>query len=505
MQHAVISVSDKRNLDAFARKLVSNGFIIHSTGNTYNTLIQVGIQAFPIEDLTHFPEMMEGRVKTLHPLIHGGILGKRDDRTHRREAEAHAIEWIDLVVVNLYPFKDAMLQPDITDEAIIEQIDIGGPALIRSAAKNHRYVGVIVDPDDYAHVIDELEQRETLSAETKRALAAKAFRLTAQYDAYIASYFTQDAFPEKLTLTYDLKDVLRYGENPHQSAALYQTNLSMKEGIPYAKVRHGKKLSYNNIQDANAACRMLRSFKKATAVVVKHMNPSGIASADRIEKAFDKAYQADPISIFGGIVAVNDTIDFELAKKLDRIFLEVIIAPSYTKEAFAVLTQKKNIRLLELDVIKESDTYDLRTIDGGMLMQTRDQSLYETYAVATSAKPNEADMIQLNFGYEVVKHVQSNAIVIVKDEKTIGIGAGQMNRVGAAKLALEQAGTNAKDAYLASDAFFPMKDTVELAQTYGIRAIIQPGGSIKDQESVDACNEHGMIMVMTGQRHFKHG
>lgn len=504
MKHAIISVSDKRGLADFACKLVSAGYRIYSTGNTYEHIRKAEIEVRHIEDLTRFPELMEGRVKTLHPRVHAGILGKRDDKTHQEEALLHALTWIDLVVVNLYPFKETVLKGDADGETIIEQIDIGGPAMIRSAAKNHRYVGVVVDPGDYDVVSRELQEKGILSHQTKRMLAAKAFRLTAQYDAHIASYFTEEAFPKRLTLTYDLKDVLRYGENPHQKAALYENGLSMNGAVSQAKIRHGKKLSYNNIRDADAACRMLRSFVRPTAVAVKHMNPCGIASADRIEDAFDKAYRADPVSIFGGIVALNDIVDVKLATKLASLFLEVVIAKAYTKDSFGLLSRKKNIRLLEWTGSERNDTHEIHSIDGGMLIQTQDMTAYESHDVLTSRKPDDNDMVQLHFGYEVVRHVKSNAIVVVKDDMTIGIGAGQMNRIGAAKLALEQAGSEAKDAYLASDAFFPMKDTVELAATYGIKAIIQPGGSIRDQESVDACDHHGMIMVMTGQRRFRH-
>jgi phosphoribosylaminoimidazolecarboxamide formyltransferase / IMP cyclohydrolase len=504
MKRALLSVSDKNNLIPFAKSLVELAYELYATGNTYERLFDHDIPVNRVETLTNFPEMMDGRIKTLHPMIHGGILGKRDDIRHVSDAQLHKIEWIDMVVVNLYPFKETMLDPNKTTKEIIEQIDIGGPALIRSAAKNHAFVDVITDPNDYDLIIKTLKLNDTLPLALKESLAAKAFRLTAQYDAYIAKYFTKEPYPEKLTLTFDKKEDLRYGENPHQSAALYEDALSLHPTLLHAPQLHGKALSYNNILDASSAINILKSFEEPTAVVVKHMNPCGVGSGDDINEAYDKAYKADPVSIFGGIVALNREINQTLAKKLHELFLEIIIAPSYEDEALTILKQKKNVRIIRIEMDHQENLYDMHSIDGGLLIQSKDTVLYDKLLVVTNQKPSDDDLKQLIFGFKVCKFVKSNAIVIVKDYMTLGIGAGQMNRIGAAEIALKEAGLKAQDAYLASDAFFPMKDTVELAIKNGIKAIIQPGGSIKDQESIDLCNQHGIIMVMTQMRHFKH-
>jgi len=420
--------------------------------------------------------------------------------------EEHAIAPIDFVVVNLYPFKETVMLDGVTYEDAVENIDIGGPSMLRSAAKNHASVTVVVDPADYPEVIRALADGTTF--ETRKRFAAKAFRHTAAYDALIADYFmgqTKEKFPEQLTITLEKVQDLRYGENPHLEAAFYKAPIYKGASLASAKQLHGKELSYNNIQDANAALEILDEFREPAAVVVKHMNPCGVAVGSTIAEAFRRAHEADPVSIFGGIVALNREVDRETAEQLSGIFLEIIIAPSFTEEAFALLSAKKNIRLLELEV-KHVRSIRYTAVAGGMLVQDGDEeTLDDAQAkVVTKRKPSAREWEDLKLAWRAVKHVKSNAIVLAKDETTVGVGAGQMNRVGAAKIAIEQAGEKAHGAALASDAFFPMKDTVEAAAAAGITAIIQPGGSIRDQESIDACDEHGITMVFTHVRHFKH-
>lgn len=503
MKNALLSVSDKTGLIEFATFLIHHDYTLYATGNTYNVLNKAKILVHKVEDLTHYPEMMEGRVKTLHPVIHGGILGKRDSATHQKNAHDFNMPWIDLVVVNLYPFIETMLDSTKTDDEIIEQIDIGGPALIRSAAKNHAYVSVLVDPIDYTNFMKEISSSSETSLVTRRMLAKKAFRHTAQYDALIAEYFNEEAFPETLSLTYKRQSILRYGENPHQDAAFYINPLVSKDQLKIYEPFHGKPLSYNNIIDIDAALNLLNAFNVPTAVAVKHTNPCGVASASTILKAFKKAYEADPVSIFGGIVAFNDIVEEELASILHTMFLEIIIAKDFTSEARALLTKKKNIRLIKVNDYLH-DQYTVKSVNHGVLIQSCDSvNTYKT-EVLTKLKPNEEDIKELLFAYKIVKAVKSNAIVVSKDLMTLGIGAGQMNRVGATSIALNQAGNKAQQAYLASDGFFPMPDSIELAHTFKIKAIIQPAGSIKDQAVIDACDKYGIIMVKTSTRHFKH-
>ena len=510
MKRALVSVSDKTNLVTFVTNLIELGYEIISTGGTKKVLEDAKLPVISIDEITGFPEILEGRVKTLHPLVHGGLLAKRQDENHRQQVSQHQIEYIDLVCVNLYPFAKTILNQEATHEDKIENIDIGGPSMLRSAAKNFQDVTVVVDTSDYQVIIEELQQHGQTTLNTRQQLAGKVFNHTAAYDAMIANYFNEIndiKLPEKLTVTYDLKQPLRYGENPHQQAAFYESLIKPTYSITNAIQLHGKELSYNNIADANAALEILSEFKSPTAVAVKHMNPCGVGIGSTIELAFDKAYEADSTSIFGGIVALNETVTETLAQKLHQIFLEIIIAPSYTKEALEILSQKKNIRLLTTDMsCNKKAMKKLVSVNGGMLVQDTDtyDVLLKDCQVVTKTAPSQADLEQLLFGYKVCKHVKSNAITLVKDNMTIGIGAGQMNRVGAAKIALEQAGVKAKGAFLASDAFFPMSDTVELAISLGVKAIIQPGGSIRDQESIDVCDKHGIAMIFTGIRHFKH-
>ncbi|NJP38400.1 bifunctional phosphoribosylaminoimidazolecarboxamide formyltransferase/IMP cyclohydrolase [Alkalicoccus luteus] len=509
-KRALVSVSDKSGIVPFIQNLVEQGIEIISTGGTKRTLEEAGIDVIGIEEVTGFPEMMDGRVKTLHPAIHGGLLGVRENQSHMQALRSENIELIDFVVVNLYPFQQTIENPDSTFQDAVENIDIGGPSMIRSAAKNHEDVAVIVDSDDYEKVIHELEQHGELSYEHRQKLAAKAFRHTAAYDALIAEYMTKhvgEGAPEKLTKTYNLKQTLRYGENPHQMASFYERPLAGSATIARAKQLHGKELSYNNINDADAAIAVIRDFNEPAAAAVKHMNPCGVGVGGDIAQAYSKAYEADPVSIFGGIVACNREVDAETADMMKDIFLEIILAPSFSAEALAILQKKKNIRLLEIDMESHyAGESRVTTVSGGALIQETDTLSYEDIEVTipTDRKPSDRELEQIAMAWKVVKHVKSNAIVLAKEDRTIGIGAGQMNRIGAAEIAIKQAGERADGSVMASDAFFPMADTVEAAAEAGIRAIIQPGGSKRDQESIDACNKHGLAMVFTGVRHFKH-
>ncbi len=510
MKRALISVSDKSNLIMFVEGLVAAGYEIISTGGTKKFIDDAGIKTLSIDEVTNFPEMLDGRVKTLHPKIHGGLLAIRDKENHVASMKEHHIAPIDLVCVNLYPFKETISKANFTHEEAIENIDIGGPSMIRSAAKNHQYVTVVTDVQDYDVVLREIKEYRDTKFETRQRLAAKAFRTTAAYDAMIQEYFTnyvEEEQPEKIIKAYDLKQTLRYGENPHQSASFYSDIKKVRYSIATAVQLHGKELSYNNIQDAAATLQILKEFHGDPAVVaVKHMNPCGVGVAKDITYAWNKAYESDPISIFGGIVALNEEVNIEIAEAMSKIFLEIILAPSFDKEALALLSKKKNIRLMTFDLNGEDTEDKCVSVSGGLLVQSEnhDSAHKEELTVVTKIKPTEKQIEDCLFGEKVVKHVKSNAIVVVKDGQTIGVGAGQMNRVGAALIALEQAKEKAQGATLASDAFFPMNDTVELASRYGIACIIQPGGSIKDQDSIAMANEKNIAMVTTGKRHFKH-
>ena len=509
-KRALISVSDKSGVVEFAKSLNELGFEIISTGGTKKALEENGVPVTGVEDVTGFPEILEGRVKTLNPYIHGGLLAKFSEESHRKQLEEHNIQPIHLVCVNLYPFQQTIAKPNVTVEEAIENIDIGGPAMLRASAKNHEHVTVVVDPADYGTVLEELKEHGEVKPETRRRLAAKVFRHTAAYDALIAEYMTNlvnEEYPERLTVTYELKQTLRYGENPHQKAAFYRKPLGSTFSIAAAKQLHGKELSYNNINDADAALQIVKEFYEPAAVAVKHTNPCGVGTGEDIYTAYCKAYEADPVSIFGGIVALNREVDKKTAEKLHEIFLEIIIAPSFSEEALEILTKKKNIRLLTVPFDEPAKPEaKLTSIEGGLLVQDRDSYTLDdaNITIPTKRKPTEEEWEALKFGWKVVKHVKSNAIVVNDKEKTLGVGAGQMNRVGAAKIALEQAGEKAKGAVMASDAFFPMDDTVEAAGKAGITAIIQPGGSIRDEDSIKKADEYGIAMVFTGVRHFKH-
>jgi len=486
IKNALLSVSDKTGIVDFAKGLVELGVTIYSTGGTLKAITDAGIAAKAVESLTGFPEMMDGRVKTLHPKVHGGILAIRDNAEHQQAMTDHGIEPIDLVVVNLYPFRETIAKPNVSLEEAIENIDIGGPTMVRSAAKNHAYVGIVVN----------------------FGLAKEAFAHTAAYDVAIANYMSgvlnEGPTPPEYLSAYEKVTDLRYGENPHQQAAFYK-EIGTAHGMGALKQLHGKELSYNNIVDMEAAWNMVWEFTDPAACIIKHTNPCGAATAITLHDAYVNAYEADSISAFGGIVALNREVDAATAEEMSKIFLEVIMAPAFTKEALEILEGKKNIRLIELSK-PESGQVTVKKVSGGLLVQTEDdiQEDRASYKVVTKVQPTEKQWKALEFAWKLVKHVKSNAILISNEKRTLGVGAGQMNRVGSAKIALEQAGEAAKGAVLASDAFFPFGDTVETAVKHGIAAIIQPGGSIRDEESIKAADEAGIAMVFTSIRHFKH-
>ncbi len=507
-KRALISVSDKTGIETFAKGLINLGFEIISTGGTAQYLKKQGLAITPIEEVTHFQEMLDGRVKTLHPAIHGGLLARRDKKEHLKALEDADIQMIDLVCVNLYPFKETISKPETTLAQAVEQIDIGGPSMLRSGAKNFDAVTVVCDPADYQEVLDELLKKGDTTLETRKRLAAKVFSQTASYDSLIANYLTTEEFPTNLTFSYQKKQLLRYGENPQQQAAFYENNLPSAFSLSQAQQLHGKALSYNNLKDANAALLISRAYDGAkTAVAVKHMNPCGIGQGETIEEAFAACYEADPISIFGGIVVLNDEVTLAVAEKLHQLFLEIVIAPSYEQKALELLEKKKNLRLLTLDFTKPvAKEWETVSVLGGLLVQEADTKEEEMtdWQVVTEEKPTCEELKAMAFAFKACQFVKSNAIVIANDHQTLGIGAGQMNRVGSVKIALEQAKGKLKGAVLASDAFFPMADSVEYAATHGIKAIVQPGGSIKDQDSIEMANRYGISMVFTGTRHFKH-
>lgn len=505
MKRALISVSDKQGVVEFARRLEKLGYEIISTGGTYQTIKEGGVAVRKVAEVTGFPEILDGRVKTLHPKIHGGILARRTPE-HLAQLEANDIEPIDIIAVNLYPFRQTVAKPGVSLEEAIENIDIGGPTMVRSAAKNHENVVIIVQPERYESVLAELEQTGQVSYETRLQLAREAFTHTAAYDTMISAYLsglTGDRMGETLLLGGEKVYDLRYGENPHQQAAFYRL-LSPGTGLPDAVQLNGKELSYNNIIDTQAAWELVKEFDQPACVIIKHTNPCGTAIGANLEEAFTRAFAADPLSAYGGIIALNGMVDKRTAELMAEHFMEVIIAPAYEGDALAVLQQKKNLRVLELPINKMAGV-QIRSVEGGFVVQDVDTDPGEIQMeVVTETRPTPEQMEEMAFAWKIVKHVKSNAIVLTRDKATIGVGAGQMNRVGSARIALEQAGDKSRGAVLASDAYFPFKDTVELAAQYGVAAIIQPGGSIHDDESIEECNRRGIAMVFTGIRHFKH-
>ncbi len=504
MKKALISVFDKTGIVSFAQELLGLGYELISTGGTYKLLEENQVPVTYISEITGFPEILDGRVKTLHPKIHGGILAK-ETSTHLSELESLGGSLIEMVVVNLYPFEKVSQDPKATFDDILENIDIGGPTLLRAAAKNHPRVTVICDPKDYQTIVAELKTNQgTLDQSRRKQLAGRAFAHTAYYDTLIADFLRASPYPEKLTIALEKVDDLRYGENPHQSAAIYR-EMPRRKGLCDAIQLHGKQLSFNNYYDSQAAWQLVSTFEQPCAVAVKHSNPCGLGVGSNLYEAYSKAYAGDPVSIFGGIVACNREIDKQTAKAMADIFLEVIIAPDFCEDALHILTRKANIRLLKL-APKISADYDWKRIAGGFIVQEPDLiDLDKTrLQVVTKRKPTEGELQDLLFGWKVVKFVKSNAIVVCKEQQLLGVGAGQMNRVQSVGLSTKQAGDKAKGAALASDAFFPFADNIELAAKAGITSIIQPGGSIRDEEVIKACDSHNITMVFTGIRHFRH-
>ena len=509
-KRALVSVSDKTGLVDFVSGLQAAGWEIIATGGTQKLLENSGIKTIGISDVTGFPEICDGRVKTLHPKVHGGLLARRDEPSHLQALEENGISFIDLVCVNLYPFRETIAKEGVSMADAIENIDIGGPSMLRSAAKNYNDVTVVCDPADYDTILAEINATGNTTLETRLQLSAKAYTHTAQYDACIATYMREKAgLNEKLFLEFDLKQGLRYGENPHQSAKFYASTKAIPFSLATGKQLQGKEMSYNNIQDANAALNIARDFQEPFCVALKHMNPCGAAVAETIEEAWQKAYEADTVSIYGGIVICNRTITKEIALGMKPIFLEIVIAPDFTDEAMEIFATKKNLRVIQVDMTPSTEAIDQYvSVNGGLLVQHLDTQI-ETITPEMCATKVQADAVTLadmQFGWNIVKHVKSNAIVVVKNGQTLGVGAGQMNRVGSAEIAMKQAHAAGvtEGLILASDGFLPFDDTVALAAQYGVTAIVQPGGSIRDNDCVVKADELGICMLMTGTRHFKH-
>lgn len=507
---ALVSVSDKRGVVEFAQNLRRLGWEVIATGGTMKLLEESGVEVINISDVTGFPEICDGRVKTLHPKVHGGLLARRDDESHLAALRENGIDFIDLVCVNLYPFRQTIAKPDVTMEDAIENIDIGGPSMLRSAAKNYKDVTVVCNPDNYAEIIREIEQEGNTTLSTRLRLSAEAYTHTAQYDAMIATYMRKAAgLNEKLFLEFDRVQGLRYGENPHQQANFYRSAAEVSYSLATARQLNGKELSYNNIQDANAALQIVREFSEPFCVGLKHMNPCGAAIGKDALEAWTKAYEADKVSIFGGIVATNREITREVAEAMKPIFLEIIMAPKFSEEALEVLSTKKNLRLLEVKMEPEEGTQpQYVSVNGGLLVQQLDLETREVMPemCVTKQLPSEEELTDLKFGWRIVKHVKSNAIVAVKGGQTLGVGAGQMNRIGSAEIALNQANEKGVKGgiVLASDGFFPFDDCVTLAAERGVTAIVQPGGSVRDEDSIKKADEKQITMLFTGERHFKH-
>ena len=559
IKRALISVSNKKGIVEFARGLKNLNIEILSTGGTAKLLREAGIKVKDVSEITGFPECLDGRVKTLHPAVHGGILAIRNNEEHIKTLKNLNIQTIDLVVINLYPFKETILKEDVKLNEAIENIDIGGPAMLRAAAKNHNDVTVIIDPEDYDTIIEEIKNTGNTGMETRYNLALKVFEHTAHYDGLIADYLRTkaektDIFPQNLTLTYEKIQNLRYGENPHQKAAFYKEIGKNKGALTDGEQLQGKELSFNNINDANGAIELLKEFEEPTVVAIKHTNPCGAASGEDIRSAWQKAYESDKLSIFGGIIAANRIITDQMAKEMAEVFLEVIIAPGFTEEALEIFSKKKNLRLIKIEGLgfecgqkshmksnfnckqggdtepdfnhrQESHTksdfshkqepytesgfnhnrkLNIKKVQGGILIQEENNSLLKELKVVTDISPDKDQMEDLLFALRVVKHIKSNAVVFVRNKQTLAIGPGQTSRIWALQDAIKNSSHLLKGSVLASDAFFPFRDCVDEAAKAGVSAIIQPGGSIKDGESIRACNEHGISMVFTGMRHFKH-
>ncbi len=520
IRRALVSVYDKTGLVNFGQLLAGFDIELVSTGGTRKALEDAGLKVRDVSDVTQFPEMLDGRVKTLHPRIHAGILAIRGNSAHMSTLQQHGVAPIDMVVCNLYPFEATVARPGVTHEEVIENIDVGGPSMIRAAAKNYHDVAVVTNPSQYDEVVNELRANNgALSLETRQRFATAAFASTAHYDRQISGYFMKqtetEEFPERLDFTFARRSVLRYGENPHQRAAFYHGGGSHGDCVAHAEVLHGKELSYNNILDLDSAFNLVREFAEPAAVVIKHNNPCGAAVASSLSAAFAKAHEGDAVSAYGGVLGFNRDLDEATAMQITEPnrFVECIIAPSYSDTALHLLTTrpswKKNVRLLRtgpLSDVAGRDDYDFRRVDGGLLVQTRDLPAddFGKARVVTKRQPTAAEWESLRFAWPVCKHVKSNAIVLAKDRMVVGVGAGQMSRVDSVHMAVRKADDRVRGSVLASDAFFPFRDNVDEAAKAGVTAIVQPGGSMRDADSIQACDEHGMAMVFTGIRHFRH-
>ena len=505
IKRALISVFDKTNLAMLGKELNSRGIEILSTGGSASFLREKNIPVTDVSDYTNFPEIMDGRVKTINPMIEGGILGLRDK--HESDATENNIKWIDLVICNLYPFSETVSKIDCDQALALENVDIGGPTMIRSAAKNVGWVTVIIDPSDYERVLENINEENEINFETRSSLSSKAFGHTAQYDTIIHNYLKESTLSNDFTLTYKKHSDMRYGENPHQAASAFQIPGDKSNGILNAKIHQGKKLSYNNIMDADAALSCLKEFRSTACVIVKHANPCGVALGANMLDVYKRAFSADSISAFGGVIAINQPCDDLLAKEISKVFVEIILAPAFTKKSLDILSKKKNLRVLEVGNIEPRDQLlEVRNIVGGLIVQETDTSILSKnkLEIVTELEPSEEDINTMLFGWKVLKHIKSNGILIVKENTTVGVGAGQVSRVDSVDIAIKKSGTEIKDSFLCSDAFFPFRDSIDKIAGSGIKAVLQPGGSIRDNEVISACNEHGIAMVFTGQRCFKH-
>ena len=505
IKRALVSVFDKTGLVELGHSLEGLGIEILSTGGSAKTLRDSGVSVTDVSDYTKFPEIMDGRVKTINPLVEGGILGLRDK--HNKDAEDNNIKWIDLVVCNLYPFSETINKDDCDLAMALENVDIGGPTMIRSAAKNVGWVTVVVDPSDYPALAKDLSYDNSIRYETREMFSAKAFGHTAQYDVIIHNYLKGTPLSDEFSLTYEKHSEMRYGENPHQAAAAYKISGDSSNSVLNAKIHQGKKLSYNNIMDADAAFSCLKEFEETACVIVKHANPCGVSKGENMLEVYKQAFNADSLSAFGGVIAMNKQCDELVAEEISKVFVEIVLAPSFTKEALEIFSAKKNLRVLEVGNIKPREKLlEVRNIVGGIIVQETDTSVIQKQDLktVTTTSPSDLEVETMLFGWKVLKHIKSNGILIVKDNTTVGVGAGQVSRVDSVDIAMKKSGENIQGSILCSDAFFPFRDSIDKISNSGIKAVLQPGGSVRDDEVIEACNEHGIAMVFTGQRCFKH-
>ena len=505
IKRALVSVFDKTGLVELGHSLEGLGIEILSTGGSANTLRDSGVSVTDVSDYTKFPEIMDGRVKTINPLVEGGILGLRDK--HNKDAEDNNIKWIDLVVCNLYPFSETINRDDCDLAMALENVDIGGPTMIRSAAKNVGWVTVVVDPSDYPALAKDLSNDNSIRYETREMFSAKAFGHTAQYDVIIHNYMKGTPLSDEFSLTYEKHSEMRYGENPHQAAAAYKISGDSSNSVLNAKIHQGKKLSYNNIMDADAAFSCLKEFEETACVIVKHANPCGVSKGENMLEVYKQAFNADSLSAFGGVIAMNKQCDELVAEEISKVFVEIVLAPSFTKEALEIFSTKKNLRVLEVGNIKPREKLlEVRNVVGGIIVQETDTSVIQKQDLktVTTTSPSDLEVETMLFGWKVLKHIKSNGILIVKDNTTVGVGAGQVSRVDSVDIAMKKSGENIQGSILCSDAFFPFRDSIDKISNSGIKAVLQPGGSVRDDEVIEACNEHGIAMVFTGQRCFKH-